>query len=39
MINEPGILIMDEPIVGLDSEERIKIQNLIKRYSIARTVI
>ncbi|WP_427340895.1 ATP-binding cassette domain-containing protein [Caloranaerobacter sp. DY30410] len=39
MINEPEILIVDEPTVGLDPEERIKMRNLIKRYSVGRTVI
>lgn len=39
MVNNPEILIVDEPTVGLDPEERIKMRNLIKKYSKGRTVI
>ena len=39
MINEPDILIVDEPTVGLDPEERIKMRNFLKKYSLNKTVI
>lgn len=39
MINEPDILIVDEPTVGLDPEERIKMRNFLKKYSLDKTVI
>jgi ABC-2 type transport system ATP-binding protein len=39
MINEPEILIVDEPTVGLDPEERIKMRNLLKKYSVGKTVL
>jgi len=39
MINQPDILIVDEPTVGLDPEERIKMRNFLKKYSLNKTVI
>lgn len=39
MINYPDVLIVDEPTVGLDPEERIKMRNFLKKYSISKTVI
>lgn len=39
MINEPEILVVDEPTVGLDPEERIKMRNLLKKYSVGKTVL
>lgn len=39
LLNEPPILIVDEPTTGLDPEERIKIRNLLVDFGKTRTVI
>ncbi len=39
LLNEPQILIVDEPTTGLDPEERIKIRNLLVDFGETRTVI
>lgn len=39
LINDPDILILDEPTAGLDPEERIRIRNLIAQISINKIVI
>ena len=39
LLNEPPILIVDEPTTGLDPEERIKIRNLLVDFGESRTVI
>lgn len=39
LINDPPILILDEPTVGLDPKEIIKIRELIKSFAGTRTVI
>ena len=39
MLGQPDILILDEPTVGLDPKERIKIRNIISAYSRNHTVI
>ena len=39
MLNDPGILILDEPTAGLDTRERIRFRNLISRFAEGRIVI
>lgn len=39
LINNPQILILDEPTVGLDPKEIVEIRNLIKKLGQTRTVI
>lgn len=39
MLNEPDILIMDEPTAGLDPKERIRIRNFISELSKERIVL
>lgn len=39
MLNDPGILILDEPTAGLDPRERIRFRNLISTFSENRIVI
>lgn len=39
MLNDPGILILDEPTAGLDPRERIRFRNLISQFSEDRVVI
>lgn len=39
LINEPEILIMDEPTAGLDPGERIRFRNLIAEFSRSRIVL
>ena len=39
LINDPDILILDEPTAGLDPNERIRIRNLIAQISINKIVI
>ncbi|MGE7997839.1 ABC transporter ATP-binding protein [Lysinibacillus sp. NPDC093190] len=39
MLNNPDILILDEPTAGLDPQERIRFRNLISRLSENRIVI
>ncbi len=39
MLNNPGILILDEPTAGLDPRERIRFRNLISKFSEDRIVI
>ena len=39
MLNNPGILILDEPTAGLDPSERIRFRNLISELSEDRIVL
>lgn len=39
MLNDPDILILDEPTAGLDPQERIRFRNLITKFSQGRTVL
>ena len=39
LINNPRILIVDEPTAGLDPEQRIRFRNLLRDFSEDRTVI
>ena len=39
MLNNPDILILDEPTAGLDPQERIRFRNLISRFSADRIVL
>jgi len=39
IVNDPRVLIVDEPTAGLDPEERIRFRNLLVHLAVERTVI
>ncbi len=39
MLNNPGLLILDEPTAGLDPKERVRFRNLISRLGTERIVL
>jgi len=39
MLNNPSLLVVDEPTTGLDPEERIRIRMLLSKVSKGRTII
>ncbi|MCF0136055.1 MAG: ABC transporter ATP-binding protein [Lachnospiraceae bacterium] len=39
VLNDPGILILDEPTAGLDPRERIRFRNLITQFSEGKVVV
>lgn len=39
LVNDPKVLIVDEPTAGLDPEERIRFRNLLRDFSVDRIVI
>ncbi|WFR58476.1 ABC transporter ATP-binding protein [Anaerocolumna sp. AGMB13025] len=39
LINNPKLLFVDEPTVGLDPEERMKFRNLLTKYADNRTIV
>lgn len=39
LLNDPEVIIVDEPTAGLDPEERVRFRNLLSDFAVKRTVI
>lgn len=39
LIGDPSVVLVDEPTVGLDPEERVRFRNLLSKISLNRTII
>jgi ABC-type multidrug transport system ATPase subunit len=39
LLGDPDVLIMDEPTVGLDPEERVRLRTLLAGYAMTRTIL
>lgn len=39
LLNDPEVIIVDEPTAGLDPEERVRFRNLLSDFAVNRTVI
>ncbi|AKP75736.1 putative ABC transporter ATP-binding protein YxlF [Priestia megaterium Q3] len=39
LLGNPGLLIVDEPTVGLDIEERVRFRNLLRKLGVNRTIL
>lgn len=39
LLNDPDVIIVDEPTAGLDPEERVRFRNLLSDFAVNRTVI
>ncbi|NGY76337.1 hypothetical protein F6Y02_08300 (plasmid) [Bacillus megaterium] len=39
LLGNPRLLIVDEPTVGLDIEERVRFRNLLRKLGVNRTIL